>query len=71
MDVREVRELSDEEILNKLEDIKQDMFYKRLDEAAGSLENTNIMKGLKRDIARLKTVLRERELAAQRVSEEK
>ncbi len=71
MNASEIREMSDEQLLNKIEDVKQDMFYKRLDEASGSLENTNVIKGLKRDIARLKTVLRERELAAQRVSKEK
>ena len=71
MDVREIRDMTDEAILNELEDLKEATFKLRLQEASGQLENTNIMRSTKRDIARLKTVLRERQLAAQVAGKDK
>lgn len=71
MDVREIRDMTDEAILDELEDLKEAMFKLRLQEASGQLENTNVMRSTKRDIARLKTVLRERQLAAQVAGKDK
>jgi large subunit ribosomal protein L29 len=71
MDVREIRDMTDEAILNELEDLKEATFKLRLQEASGQLENTNVMRSTKRDIARLKTVLRERQLAAQVAGKDK
>jgi large subunit ribosomal protein L29 len=71
MDVRAIREMSDEQILDEVEDLKQSLFNLRFQEAAGNLENQNVMRYTRRDIARLKTVLRERQLAADAASKEK
>lgn len=60
----EIREMSDEDILYAIEDKKADLFQMRLNMATGELKDTNLLAAAKRDIARLKTVLRERELAA-------
>lgn len=71
MDIRAIREMSDEQILDEIEDLKQSLFNLRFQEAAGNLENQNVIRYTRRDIARLKTVLRERQLAADAASKEK
>jgi len=71
MDVRAIREMSDEQLLNEIEDLKQSLFNLRFQDAAGTLEDQNVMRYTRRDIARLKTVLRERQLAADAASKEK
>ena len=59
MKVKEVRELS-----AKLGDLKKDLFNLRLQHAINQLDNPQKIVEVKRDIARVKTVLREKELAA-------
>ena len=70
MKITTIRELTDEEILNSLEDQKEALFNLRFQKASGQLEDTNSPRRTQRDIARLKTVLRERELAAQMTAKE-
>ena len=70
MKIREIRELNDEEILNSLEDQKEAMFNLRFQKASGQLEDTNAPRRTRRIIARLKTVLRERQLAAEMARKE-
>jgi large subunit ribosomal protein L29 len=71
MDIKEIRALPDEALLNLLEDKKQDMWVLRRDRVTGELKDLNRLHYSKRDIARIKTVLRERQLAAQVASKEK
>lgn len=71
MDVRAIREMSDEQLLDEIEDLKQALFNLRFQDAAGQLENQNVLRYTRRDIARLRTVLRERQLAADAASKEK
>ena len=66
----EIRELSSGEILEALEDAKQELFNLRFQKEVGQLEDPTRIKVVKRKIARLKTVLHERALAAQVVQEE-
>lgn len=66
----ELRGLSDGEILDQLEEAKEELFNLRFQLAIGQLENTSRMKVLRRDIARRKSILRERQLAAQILQEE-
>jgi len=70
MNISEIRDLNDEEILNALEDQKEALFNLRFQKASGQLEDTNAPRRTQRSIARLKTVLRERELAAQVAAKE-
>ncbi len=70
MDVRALRQMTTEQLLNELEDLKEAMFKQRLQMASGQLEDTNALRRTRRDIARVKTVLRERQLAAQVAGEE-
>ena len=55
----EMRELSGEEKQRKLEDLQEESFNLRFQHESGQLENTAKLKQTKREIARLKTVLRE------------
>jgi large subunit ribosomal protein L29 len=59
----EIRGLTDEEIREKISEIKEELFRLRFRSATQPIENPALFKGLRRDLARLKTVLRERELA--------
>ncbi|MEQ8672898.1 MAG: 50S ribosomal protein L29 [Aggregatilineales bacterium] len=70
MDVREIRQMSDSDLLDAVEDKKEELFNLRFQKASGQLENTNIVGNVKRDIARLYTVLNERNLAALVAGEE-
>jgi large subunit ribosomal protein L29 len=65
MQVAQIRTLSTEEIQNRLDEAYQSLFRLRFDWASGQLEDNNRLPAIKRDIARLKTILREREIAAE------
>ena len=62
MKATDIKELSVEEMNNKLEDLKQELFNLRFQLAVNQLENTAPLKAVKKDIARIKTVLREQEI---------
>ena len=57
------RDLQDSELNAKLTELKQELFNLRFSHATGQLANPMQLKRCKRDIARVKTVIRERELA--------
>ena len=65
MKSQEIRTLSTEEIKTQLSDAEEEFFNLRVQFNIGQLENFNRLTELKRDIARLKTILRERELSAE------
>ena len=62
MKAKELRNLSTEELLEKLDEFKSELFSLRFQLATGQLQNTAIIKTVKRDIAKVKTVLAERKL---------
>jgi len=62
MKASELRELSSEELGNKLADLTQELFNLRFQHATDQLENPMRLQQTKRDIARVKTVLRERSI---------
>ena len=64
MIVKELRVLDVAELEHKLDEAYQELFNLRFQWASGQLEDHNRLTALRRDIARMKTVLRERELAA-------
>ncbi|MBL8161136.1 MAG: 50S ribosomal protein L29 [Anaerolineae bacterium] len=70
MKSRAIREMTDEEILNALEDQKEALFNLRFQKASGQLEDLSAPRRTKRTIARLKTVLHERQLAKQAAHKE-
>ena len=62
MNATDIRDLSNDEILDQITQAKEELFRLRFRSATQQLENPALIKGLRRDIARLKTILREREL---------
>jgi large subunit ribosomal protein L29 len=62
---QEIHILSTNEIEARLANVEEEFFNLRVQYTIGQLENFNRLTELKRDIARLKTILRERELAAE------
>ena len=69
MQAREIRLLATEEIRERLDDAYRELFALRRELAMGRLEDYNRVEVVKRDIARMRTILRERELAAELVEE--
>lgn len=65
MKVNEIRELSAEDMTAKLASLKEELFNLRFQHATGQLENPMRIKEVKKSIARLKTIERERQLKAQ------
>ncbi len=59
---KEIRELSNEEILKKIDETKEELFNLRFQQATGSLEKPSRINELRKLVARMKTILREREL---------
>jgi len=60
MKARELRELSEEELHSQEEELKDQLFKLKFQHALGQLENALKLKNIKRDIARVKTVLNEK-----------
>lgn len=61
MKAREIRDMTSEELHQKVDDLKKELFNLRFQAATAQLDNPMRIKEVKRDIARAKTVLRERE----------
>ena len=62
MKAKELRELVEEELKEKEKELGQELFNLRFQKATGQLGNTAIIPKTKRDLARVKTVLRELEI---------
>ncbi len=60
----DLRALTDEELVGRLRDSKQELFNLRFQNATGQLDNNRRLQTVRRDIARIYTVMRERELAS-------
>jgi large subunit ribosomal protein L29 len=66
----EIRDLPIDEIERKLGETKEELFNLRFQNATGQLDNYKRLGQLKKEVARLKTILREHELAIERGTEE-
>lgn len=64
MKAREFREMQNEELNVKLTELKQELFNLRFNHATGQLTNPMQIHNCKKDIARIKSILKERELKA-------
>ena len=58
----DLRQLEDDELLAKLREAKEELFNLRFQAATGQLDNHGRLKAVRKDIARLYTIMREREL---------
>lgn len=65
MKAQELRALTNAELANRLDDAYQELFNLRFQLVTGQQKNTARSQSVRRDIARIKTILRERELAAE------
>jgi large subunit ribosomal protein L29 len=63
----ELRELNDEDLLAKLREAKEELFNLRFQAATGQLENHGRLKSVRKDIALIYTLMRERELGIETV----
>ena len=66
----ELQSLTNEELLTKLREAKEELFNLRFQAATGQLENHGRLKAVRKDIARLYTIMRERELGISAAVEE-
>ncbi len=62
MTVQEIKNLENADLLAKVEEYKKELFGLRFQQATGQLENTARIKHVRKSIARIKTIIREREL---------
>jgi len=61
---KDLKELTKEELLKRKKDIKEELFNLRFQHSTGQLENTARLKLLKKDVAKIETILRRKELNA-------
>ena len=60
-EIKEVRALSVEKLAEKLQELKKDLFMLRMQHATNQLDNPLKIAAVKKDIARIKTIIREKE----------
>lgn len=63
MKAKEIRQMSEQELNTKLMDLKSELFNLRFQLATGQLDNPLRISSVRKDIARVKTIVRERELS--------
>ena len=64
MKASKLHEMTDVELMGQLKDLKQELFNLRFQNATGQLGDVMVIRKTKKDIARVKTIMRERELKA-------
>ena len=62
MKVKDIREMTTEDINKKIVEMKQELFNLKFQQSTGMLEKPSRIRDLRHDVARCKTVLREREM---------
>ena len=62
MDIKDIRKLSDADLKKKIKETKEELFTKRMQQANGTLERPLELRTLRKNVAKMKTILREREL---------
>ena len=63
MKIKDLRELSTKELEGKIMETKKELFSLRMKQSTGTLDKPSRIKELRKDVARMKTILKERELA--------
>ena len=63
LEIKELRKLSDADLMKKIKETKEELFTKRMQQANGTLEKPVQLRELRRDVARMKTILKEREIS--------
>jgi len=65
MTAAEIRDMTEDEMRGRMAELQEELFRLRFRSATQQLESTALLGALRRDVARLKTILRQRELAGQ------
>jgi large subunit ribosomal protein L29 len=60
--IKEIKDLGNDELIQKNKDLVEELFKLRLRHTSGQLESPALMRSVRKNIARIKTVLREREV---------
>lgn len=63
MKIKDIRELSDDQLSEKLNELSQNTFNYRMTMKIGNLEDTSVVSANRKDIAKIKTILNERNIA--------
>ena len=63
MELKKIREMSEAELNAELNKMKKDLFNLRFQHVTGQLENPILLRQTRRDIARVKTIIREKEIS--------
>jgi large subunit ribosomal protein L29 len=66
MKAKEIRQMSEQELNTKLMDLKSELFNLRFQLATGQLDNPMRISSVRKDIARVKTIVREREISVRK-----
>jgi large subunit ribosomal protein L29 len=66
MKIAELKEMTHDELLTRKRDIRQEGFHLRLQQQSGQLERPSQIRALRREVARIETILSQRTLAAQK-----
>ncbi|HHX14429.1 MAG TPA: 50S ribosomal protein L29 [Clostridiales bacterium] len=69
MKIEKIREMTEVELVNEVKKLKTELFNLRFQQVTGQLENPLKMRDVKKDIARVKTIIREKELEKTDVKE--
>ncbi|MBR5173592.1 MAG: 50S ribosomal protein L29 [Clostridia bacterium] len=69
MKAKQVHEMTDKELQTKLNELKAELFFLRFKNATNQLTNPMVLVETRRDIARIKTVIRQRELASNKAND--
>ncbi|MGF1455703.1 MAG: 50S ribosomal protein L29 [Alphaproteobacteria bacterium] len=65
MKAADIRDLSDDQLLDELTKLKREQFNLRFQKATGQLENTTRFRLIRRDVARIRTIMKQRQMVAQ------
>ena len=63
MKIKEIRDLTEQELRTRRRDIKQELFHLRMQQQAGQMEKPSQLRALRRDVARIESILSQRRLA--------
>ncbi len=64
MKIKEIKDLTDQELRTRRRDLKQELFHLRMQQQSGQLEKSSQMRSIRRDVARIETLLSQRRHAA-------
>jgi large subunit ribosomal protein L29 len=66
MKIKEIRELSQDELVTRKRDLRKEVFHLRLQQQSGQLEKPSQLRAIRREVARVETVLSQKKAAAKK-----